>query len=113
MLTTPHSPQDDHSALVRSIREIFDRSPLFRDARISEPHAGPEGRVSLEVRFGSGPALFHIVAPCPERAYAILHELAVSLVGVERAYAGGSQSQGEGGRNGTVDGAPSAGGWTA
>ena len=95
MLPTPPSPQDDQAVLVRSTREIFDRSPLFQDARISELHTGPEGRVSLEVRFGSGPALFHIVAPCAERAYAILYELAVSLVGVQRAYAGGSQSQKE------------------
>ncbi len=112
MLPTPHSPQDDQSALVRTTREIFDRSPLFQDTRISEPQTGPGGRVSVEVRSGSSPALFCIVAPCSERAYAILHELAVSLAGVECAYTGGGQSQGEGGRNGVVDGLPSPGVWT-
>lgn len=112
MLPTPHSPQDDQSALVRTTREIFDRSPLFRDAHISEPHTRPGGRVSVEVHFGSSPALFRIIAPCAKRAYAILHELAVSLAGVERDYTGGGQSQGEGGRNGVVDGPPSPGVWT-
>jgi hypothetical protein len=56
----------------------------------------------MDVRFGSAPALFCIVAPSPERAYAILYELAVSLVDIERAYAEGSLSRGEGGCNGTV-----------
>lgn len=86
--------------------------PLFRDAHISEPHTRPGGRVSVEVHFGSSPALFRIIAPCAKRAYAILHELAVSLAGVERDYTGGGQSQGEGGRNGVVDGPPSPGVWT-
>ncbi|HWU36566.1 MAG TPA: hypothetical protein VN203_02905 [Candidatus Acidoferrum sp.] len=113
MLLTPRSRQDDQSALVRIIREIFDRSPLFQNSRISEPHTGPEGGVSVEVCFGSRPALFHIVAPCPEQAYAILYEVAMSLVSMGRVYTGGSQSQGERGCIGTVDGTASAEVWTA
>jgi hypothetical protein len=103
----------DRLTIVQKIRDVFDRSPLFREAQISDPLPRPDGGVSMDVRFGSAPALFCIVAPSPERAYAILYELAVSLVDIERAHAEGSLDRGEGGCNGTVGGIPPAGEWTA
>ena len=41
MLLTPRSPQDDQSALVRIIQEIFDRSPLFQKVGYRVESSGP------------------------------------------------------------------------
>lgn len=58
----------------------------------------------MEVRFGSTPALFRVVARSHERAYAILYELAVSLVGAERDRARAFKGRVEDGRDGIADG---------
>jgi hypothetical protein len=100
----PHLAERGRSTLIRTIQETFERSLVFRDAQISELQRGPNGKVSVEVRFGSSPAHFRVVARCPERAYSLLHELAVSLVGVERGLVRGGQERGEDGRDGIADG---------
>ncbi|HSB70258.1 MAG TPA: hypothetical protein VLT62_13070 [Candidatus Methylomirabilis sp.] len=74
----------DRLTLVHIIRGIFDRSPVFREACISEPHIDPGGGVIVDVSFDHGPAAFRVVAPSAEEAYAILHELASAMVEIER-----------------------------
>jgi hypothetical protein len=100
----PHLIEHDHSPLVCRIRETFEHSSAFRDAHISEPQVGSEGEVSVEVRFGSSPALFRVVARSRRRAYALLYELAVSLVGAERDRARAFNGRVEHGRDGIADG---------
>jgi len=102
----PHLIEHDHSPLVCRIRETFERSSVFRDAQISELERGPTGEVSVEVRFGSSPALFRVVARSRRRAYALLYELAVSLVAAERDRARAFKARVEDGRDGIADGRP-------
>lgn len=83
MTAIPSPPPLDRFAIVEKIRDVFDRSPVFRDAQISDPLPSPDGGVSVSVRFGRAPALFRIVAPSPEKAYAVLYELASSMVQAE------------------------------
>jgi hypothetical protein len=70
----------DRFAMIEKIRSLLERSPVFREARISGPQTHPEGQVSVDVGFGGGPALFRITAPSPDKAYALLYELARALV---------------------------------
>ena len=77
----------DRLARVHLIREVFCRSPLFREAEVSEPLLGPAGEVALTVAFDQGPAVFQVVADSEEKAYAVLHALAGTMVDVERWYA--------------------------
>jgi hypothetical protein len=69
--------------MIETIRGLLDRSPVFRGAQISLPQAYLGGEVSVAVGFGGGPALFRIVAPSVEKAYALLYEFARSLVEME------------------------------
>lgn len=66
-------------AVAKKIRLAFDRCPIFRDARISDPARTPFGVVCLDIRFGDGPAVFRVLAPTSDRAYAILDELASGI----------------------------------
>ncbi len=66
-------------AEVQAIRDLFARSPEFRDAVISDPVLGAGGAVVLEVRRDQETA-FRVVAPTTEEAYALLHELVAPLV---------------------------------
>jgi hypothetical protein len=75
----------DRLTVIQIIRRIFERSPVFQDAIVSEPRLGPGGEVIVDVSFERGPAAFRVVAPSPEEAYAILHELATAMVEVERS----------------------------
>jgi hypothetical protein len=81
-MTTIPSPQPplDRFAIAEKVRSVFERSAAFRDARISDPQTSPEGQVSISVAFGRSPALFRVVAPSVEKAYAILYELARGVV---------------------------------
>ncbi len=67
--------------IVERIRDLFERSPGLCGAQISDPRSILGGQVSVDVGFGRGPAMFRIVAPSAERAYALLYELARALVG--------------------------------
>jgi hypothetical protein len=69
--------------MIEEIRGLLDRSPVFRGAQISLPQADLGGAVSVAVGFEGGPALFRIVAPSVEKAYAVLYEFARSLVEME------------------------------
>jgi hypothetical protein len=75
----------DRPTVVQKIRDVFARSPVFREAQISDPLPSPDGGVSVHVRFGRTPALFRIVAPSPEKAYAVLYEFASSMIQVEES----------------------------
>jgi hypothetical protein len=100
----PRLAERDRSTLIRTIQETFEHSSAFRDAHISEPQVGSEGEVSVEVRFGSSPALFRVVARSRRRAYALLYELAVSLVAAERDRARAFKARVEDERDGIADG---------
>jgi len=75
----------DGPTIMQKIRDVFGRSPVFREALISDPLPSPDGGVSVEVRFGPTPALFRIVAPSPDKAYAVLYELASSMIQAEES----------------------------
>ncbi len=66
------------------IREVFARSPLFREAAISEPVSSREGAWALDVSFNGGPTLFRVVAGSADKAYATLYELALAMVEVDQ-----------------------------
>jgi hypothetical protein len=85
----------DRPTFVQKIRDVFGRSPVFREAQISDPLPSPDGGVSVEVRFGRAPALFRIAAPSPEKAYAVLYELASSMVQAEESHRLGPSRTGE------------------
>ena len=70
----------DSLDMIEKIRGLLDRSPVFRGAQISLPQTYPGGEVSVAVGFGGGTALFRIVAPSVDKAYAVLYEFARSLV---------------------------------
>ncbi len=74
----------DRLAWVQLIRKAFARSPLFREAAVSQPLLGPEGEVMLAVSFDRGPAVFRIVAGSEDEAYALLHELAGAMVEIDQ-----------------------------
>ena len=74
----------DRLTVIQIIRRIFDRSPVFQGAIISEPRLGLGGEVIVDVSFEHGPAAFRVVAPSVQEAYAILHELASAMVEIER-----------------------------
>jgi hypothetical protein len=80
MTAFPSPPPLDRLAIVEKIRSLFERSPVFCGARISDPQTSSEGKVSVDVGFGCGPALFRIVAPSAEKAYALLYEFARAVV---------------------------------
>ena len=68
---------------VHLIRKVFARSPLFREAAVSEPVFTREGRWALDVSFDGGPTAFRVVAGSEGEAYAGLHELALAMVDVD------------------------------
>jgi hypothetical protein len=76
----------DGPTIVQKIRDVFGRSPVFREAQISDPLPSPDGGVSVDVHFGRAPALFRIVAPSPEKAYVVLYELASSMIQAEESH---------------------------
>ena len=51
----PQHVSIDRLAHAHLIRETFARSPLFRDAAVSEPVVTSAGEVALRVRFDGGP----------------------------------------------------------
>jgi hypothetical protein len=87
---TTMMPQDaisiERHARLHLIRDVFARSPLFRDAAVSGPVPTREGEVGLDVSFDGGPALFRVVAGSEDRAYAMLHELALAMVEVDEMH---------------------------
>ena len=74
----------DRCTAVQGIRDIFARSPLLRDAVLSDPRMKPDGTATIEVRWDQGPTVFRVVAATTGEAYALLHELAASTVEVVR-----------------------------
>jgi len=66
------------------IREVFARSPLFREATVSGPVLTRDGELGLDVSFDGGPTLFRVVAGSEDRAYAILYDLALAMVEVDQ-----------------------------
>ena len=75
----------DRVTFVEAIRGVFARSPIFCGATLSEPRLGPREDVTVEVAgpWTSGVACYR---PLPdEKVYAILHELASTMVEIERA----------------------------
>lgn len=68
------------------IREVFDRSPLFREAAVSNPVLTRDGGVGLDVSFDGGPAVFRVVAGSEDEAYAALLELALAMVDVDEMH---------------------------
>ena len=83
---TAASPQPtafDSMGMIEKIQGLLNRSSVFRGAQISLPQTYPGGEVSVAVGFGGGTALFRIVAPSVEKAYAVLYEFAHSLVEME------------------------------
>lgn len=71
-------------ARLHLIREVFARSPLFREATICGPVPTRDGEVGFDVSFDGGPTLFRVVAESEDRAYAGLHELALAMVDVDQ-----------------------------
>jgi hypothetical protein len=73
----------DRRIHVQLIRNEFARSPLFREAAVSEPVRTREGRLALDVSFDGGPTAFRVVAGSEGEAYASLYELALAMVDVD------------------------------
>ncbi len=84
-VASPQPSPMDRPTIVQRIHDVFGRSPMFREAQISDPLPIPGSGVSVEVRFGFAPALFRIIAPSPEKAYAVLYEIASSMVQTEES----------------------------
>ncbi len=82
----------DRSAHVHLIREVLSRSPLFREAAISETALDQEGALALDVSFHGGPAIFRVVAGSADRAYATLYELALAMVEIDQRVQGSRQN---------------------
>jgi len=76
----------ERHARVRLIRDVFARSPLFREAAVCGPVRTWDGQVGLDVSFDGGPTLFRVVAETEDRAYAVLHELALAMVDVDQQH---------------------------
>ena len=76
----------DRHAYVRLIREVFARSPLFRQAAVSEPVGIRDGEVALNVSLDDGPTVCRVVAENEDEAYAILHALALAMVELEERH---------------------------
>jgi len=74
----------ERHARLHLIRDVFARSPLFRNAAVSGPSPAGEGEIGLDVSFDGGPALFRVVAGSEDRAYVMLHELALAMVEVDQ-----------------------------
>ncbi len=75
----------DRVTFVEAIRGVFARSPIFCGATLSEPRLGPREDVTVEVSFDHGPPALRVTAASDEKVYAILHELASTMVEIERA----------------------------
>jgi hypothetical protein len=75
----------DCLTLVEAIRGVFARSLIFDDAEILESRERPGGALTLDVSFGHGPTALRVVAQTEKEAYAILHELASTMVEIERS----------------------------
>jgi hypothetical protein len=73
----------DRRIHVHLIRNVLARSPLFREAAVSEPVRTGEGRLALDVSFDGGPTAFRVVAGSEGEAYASLYELALAMVDVD------------------------------
>jgi hypothetical protein len=86
-LTALRIAPDERSTREQMVREIFGRSPLFRDVAVSAARLGASEDVALDISFAGGPTVFRIVAGSESAAYALLCELAVSMVEVDQAHA--------------------------
>ena len=74
-----HRLSNDRRTLVQLIRGVFARSPIFREAVISEPLSGPDGEAIVDVSFGYGRTAFRVIAPSEDDVYAILCDLAFAV----------------------------------
>jgi hypothetical protein len=74
-----HQPSIDHRTLVQLIRGVFARSPIFREAVISELLSGPDGEAIVDVSFGHGRTAFRVVASTEDDVCAILCDLAFAV----------------------------------
>jgi hypothetical protein len=83
-----HGTSFDRLSRAHVISAAFAQSPLFSDAAVSEPIRTPEGDVALTVSFDGAPPVFGVVAGCEEDAYAVLHELARTMVEIDRSQRG-------------------------
>ncbi len=71
----------DRFTATQGILDMCARSSALRDAVISGPLAGCGGATTIEVDFGRHASVFRVVAPTADEAYALLYELAASMVG--------------------------------
>ena len=76
----------DRHARWHLIRDVYARSPLFREAAVSGPVLTRDGEVGLDVSFDGGPTLFRVVAESEDSAYAVLHELALAMLDVDQRH---------------------------
>lgn len=74
-----HRPLNDRRTLVQLIKGVFARSPIFREAVISEPLSGPDGEAIVDVSFGHGRTAFRVIASSEDDAYAILCDLVFAV----------------------------------
>jgi hypothetical protein len=74
----------DRLTLVGAIRAVLARSPIFHEASIWPPVTGPRGEVTVDVTFPDGATALRVTAPSDDEAYAILHELASTMVEIEQ-----------------------------
>jgi hypothetical protein len=84
VLTAVQHASVDRLVHAHVIRETFARSPLFREAALSELVLTPEGDVVVNISFDGGPAIFRVVAGSEAETYAVLHELARTMVEIEQ-----------------------------
>ena len=74
-----HQPSIDRGTLVQRIRGVFARSPIFREAVISELTSGPDGEAIVDVSFGHGRTAFRVVATSEDDVCAILCDFAFAV----------------------------------
>jgi hypothetical protein len=74
-----HRLRNDRRTLVQLIQGVFARSPIFREAVISEPLSGPDGEAIVDVSFGQGRTAFRVIASSEDDVYAILCDLVFAV----------------------------------
>ena len=76
---THHQPAIDQRTLIQRIRGVFARSPIFREAVISELLSGPDGEAIVDVSFGQGRTAVRVVASSEDEVCEILCNLALAM----------------------------------
>lgn len=76
----PRESPLDWLALRSKAQEVFNRSRVFRNVQISGPEADREGRIAVQLGFRGEPAFIRIIASSAETVWAVLFEVARSLV---------------------------------